>query len=93
MGNDLAMDLWRQALVTAATVAAPFLIVGVVVGVGMAIIQAATQVQEASLSFVPKIVVLALMLVLFGPYLMDRLTGFTTASITRMAEIGRTTGQ
>lgn len=92
MAPDLAIDLWREALITAAVVAAPFLIVGMVVGVAMAILQAATQVQENSLAFVPKLVALGLLLALAGPFFLRRLVTFGTTSISRIVDVGRSAG-
>jgi len=59
MHDVIVYDLWRGALMTIVTVAAPFVILALVVGLTMSIVQAATQLQENVLSFVPKIVALA----------------------------------
>ena len=50
-----SLDLWHQALALIATVAAPFLLVALVVGLLVALFQTATQLQESVLSFVPKL--------------------------------------
>lgn len=93
MDHDLALELWRQALVTAATVSAPFLAAGIVVGVATALFQAATQVHENAISFVPKIAVIGFILALSGPWLLERLTTFSAASIARIADVGRGGGR
>lgn len=80
------LDLWQRALVTLATVAAPFLLVALVVGLLIALIQTATQLQEAVLSFVPKLAALLLVLALAGHWAFERLTAFTTVSIGQAAE-------
>ena len=56
MSLDTATELIRQTLVLALIVSAPMLVIGVVVGVIVSLLQAITQIQEQSLSFVPKIV-------------------------------------
>ena len=89
MGPDVIFDVLREALVTVAEVAAPFLIAGLIVGVVMAILQAATQVQEQSLSFVPKLIVLGLILSIAGPALLERLTTFSKTTISRISDVGR----
>lgn len=89
MGHQLAVDVWREALITAATVAAPFLVAGVVVGVAISLLQAATQIQEQALVFVPKILVLGLLLSLLGPWVLERMVTFSQMSIGRIEDIGK----
>jgi len=81
-----SLDLWHQALELIATVAAPFLVAALVVGLLVALFQTATQLQESVLSFVPKLAVALLVLALAGHYLFDRLTRFTTTAITATSE-------
>jgi flagellar biosynthetic protein FliQ len=80
MTEDSLLDLWRGALTCAAEVAAPFLIVGLVVGLGIAILQTATQLQESSLSFVPKLGVALFVLAMSGHWMLDKITHFTIAA-------------
>ena len=77
-----SLDLWHQALALIATVAAPFLVVALVVGLLVALFQTATQLQESVLSFVPKLAAALIVLALAGHYLFSRLTQFTTTAIT-----------
>ena len=81
-----SLDLWHQALELIATVAAPFLVAALVVGLLVALFQTATQLQESVLSFVPKLAVALLVLALAGHYRFDRLTRFTTPAITATSE-------
>ena len=81
-----SLDLWHQALALIATVAAPFLVVALVVGLLVALFQTAPQLQESVLSFVPKLAAALIVLALAGHYLFDRLTRFTTAAITATTE-------
>ncbi|HKA86160.1 MAG TPA: flagellar biosynthetic protein FliQ [Haliangiales bacterium] len=85
----MILDLWRNALATVALVAAPFLVVALAVGLVTSFLQAATQLSENVLSFVPKIVAMGLVLALAGPWVVRKLTENTAASfgtITRIAE-------
>ena len=69
-------DLARQAIVLTLTLAAPVLLTGLVVALAVSIFQAATQVQEHTLSFVPKIVAMLLALLVVGPWIAGRLVEF-----------------
>ncbi len=78
MGNvDTAVEVGRQALMVAFLISAPLLVTGLVVGVIVSILQAATQVQEFTLSFVPKILCMMLALFIFLPWMLTTLAGFT----------------
>lgn len=88
MNGMSVLDLWRQCLIHVAVVSAPFLIAALVVGVGVALIQTATQIQEQVLVFVPKLVAALVVLALGGHFLLDRLGRFTTAAITAAADPG-----
>jgi flagellar biosynthetic protein FliQ len=76
MTQELAAYLTSHALTTALLVSAPMLIAGMVVGVLISMFQAVTQINEMTLSFVPKIVVTALALLLFMPWMAAKLTDF-----------------
>ncbi len=82
MTNGSLLDLWRTALVVTASVAAPFLICGLVVGLAVAIFQTATQLQESILTYVPKLVVALVVIALGGHWMLDQLGRFTTAAFT-----------
>ena len=76
--------LWVTALV-----AAPVLLASLAVGLVVGIIQAATSVNEQTLTFVPKLVVIALVLVLFGASMMALVSDFTTEIFAQIAGIAR----
>ncbi len=80
------LDLWQQALMVMATVAAPFLVVALIVGLAVALIQTATQLQESVLAFVPKLGAALLVMVIAGHWAFDRLTTFAGTAIGRAAE-------
>ena len=81
---DIAVELGRQGLLTTFLVAAPVLITALVVGIIISILQAATQVQEQTLSFVPKILAMTLALFIFMPWMLRMLVEFTRTLILNM---------
>jgi flagellar biosynthetic protein FliQ len=72
-----ALSLGREAILTAMLVAAPTLIFGMVTGLLISIFQAVTQIQEQTLTFIPKIIVVGLTILFFGPFMLAMLTNFT----------------
>jgi len=70
-------DVLREAVMTSLLVAGPVMAVGLVVGLLVSLFQALTQLQEASLAFVPKIIAVFVALVVFGPFMLTTLIGFT----------------
>jgi len=77
MTPDLAVNVARKAIQTILLCAAPMLISGMLIGLIISILQAATQVNEQTLTFIPKIVVVFLTLLLFGPWIIKILTLFS----------------
>ena len=71
------MDITREALIVTLKVGAPVMVIALVVGLVISLLQALTQIQEMTLTFVPKAAVLFVVLVLFGPLLMSGLFGLT----------------
>lgn len=86
MTSDGLLDLWRSALEVCVTVAAPFLLVCLAVGLCVAIVQTATQLQESVLAFVPKLGAALLVIALAGNWMLDELAKFTTTAITARAQ-------
>jgi flagellar biosynthetic protein FliQ len=78
MDQDTVVNLATQAMTLAFEVAGPVLLVGLVIGLGVSLFQAVTQIQEQSLSFIPKIIGLALVIVILGPWMMDKLINYVT---------------
>lgn len=77
MTGDLAVQLGRDALAMVMMVSAPMLILGLVVGVAVSIFQATTQIQEQSLAFIPKIIAVFVAVLVFGPWMLSLLVGYT----------------
>ena len=78
MELDIAMDLGRRVLLTALFICAPMMIIGLIVGVTVSLIQAVTQVQEMTLTFVPKIIAMVVAGIVFMPYISQKLMAFAT---------------
>ena len=77
MNGDIAIKLAMQAMLLGFELALPFLAASLLVGLVVSILQAATQIQEITLTFVPKIVVTGVVLVIAGPWMLDRVTSYT----------------
>ncbi len=78
MSQTLVVDIIRDALITVLLTAGPIIGVALVVGLLVSIIQATTQIQEQTLTFVPKIVAVFTSIILLGPYMLNQVMGFTT---------------
>ena len=76
MTPDNATDIARQAVLLLLTVSAPVLVTALVVALVIGVIQAATQVQENTVSFVPKLLAVALAVIVTGPWVLERLVAF-----------------
>lgn len=81
MRPDLAMQLLGELLWNALLISAPLLAVTLVVGLLVSVVQVVTQVQEASLTFIPKVIAAVIVLVVCGPWMLKRLVGFATSLI------------
>ena len=77
MNQDVAIQLGVDALFVTLKVSAPFLLAGLIVGLLVSVFQAATQIQEQTLSFIPKIAGLAVVLVVAGPWMLGQLLTWT----------------
>ncbi len=89
MTIDGATDLFVRALIVGAKVAGPALLVTLVVGLLIGVLQAATQVNEASVSFVAKLVAIAATVMLLGSWSLQQLVEFTSRSIGAIAQVVR----
>ena len=75
---DTATDLVRQTLILAMMIAAPILLIGLVVGLIISLLQAVTQIQEQSLSFIPKTAAMIVAAIVLMPWISHRLLEYTT---------------
>jgi len=77
MTPESIVDLGRQALLITVQITGPILLATLAVGLLIAMFQAATQINEMTLTFVPKLIVMALIMVLAGPWLLQVLVDYT----------------
>lgn len=76
MTQALVLDIMRNAFITIFKLAGPILILSMTIGLVISIIQATTQIQEQTLSFVPKLIAVLLGLIILGSYMINTLTDF-----------------
>lgn len=88
MNESMVLALARDALWVALLVGGPILGVSMVIGVAVSIIQAVTQVNEMTLTFVPKFVGVFVALLLFGPWMLETMLTFTRVLFMGMAGYG-----
>ncbi len=82
MNQDTVVNLASQAMSLALKIAGPMLLVALVLGVIVSVFQAVTQIQEQSLSLIPKIVGVAVVVVVLGPWMLGQLLSYTSALYT-----------
>jgi flagellar biosynthetic protein FliQ len=87
MNPEIAIDLFKTTIMTALYTVAPFLFVLLVVGLLSSLLQSVTSMQEATLTFVPKLFALAALALLLTPWLLRSLTEFAITSFARMATL------
>lgn len=87
MSPEMVIDVGRDALWVIALLAAPLLLSALAVGVFVGMIQAATQIQEMTLTFIPKLIVLALALIIAGPWMLGLITDFTITLFKSIPEL------
>jgi flagellar biosynthetic protein FliQ len=89
MTEELCQEVAKQAVFTCLSVAGPMLLFGLATGLVIGILQAVTQIHEMTLTFIPKIVAVAVALVLFMPWILSRITGFSIFAFEKMLTAGR----
>ena len=87
MNSEYVMQILNEMLTLAAIISFPLLGVGIIVGLIVAIFMAATQIQEASLNFVPKILAIGIALMIVGPWMIDALVTYSEDLFRGIAEL------
>ena len=87
MTPEMVLDIGRDSLWVIALLAAPLLLSALGIGLLVGMIQAATQIQEMTLTFIPKLIVLALALLVAGPWMLGVLTDYTINLIQSIPEL------
>lgn len=77
MNQGVVIDVAQEAIRVVLMISAPILGLGLLVGLIVSIVQATTQIQEPTLSFIPKIIAISLTLLIFGPWMMNVMYEFT----------------
>ena len=88
MNEAEVIAVCREAIMVSLKIAGPILIIGMVVGVIISLLQTVTQIQEATLSFVPKVVVVFAASLFLLPFMLSVLTGFTEGLADRIIHMG-----
>lgn len=88
MGADRALGLMNDMLWSAAVIAGPVLLITLVVGLLISVLQVATQIQEITLSYVPKTIAAALALVVLGPWMVAKLSDFSRSLYLLIPSLG-----
>lgn len=83
------IDIGRQALILTLVIAGPPLLAGLAIGLLISIFQAVTQIQEFTLTFVPKILVVFVVLIIFMPWMLQMFLNFTTSLIIGIPDMVR----
>jgi flagellar biosynthetic protein FliQ len=87
--QDSALGLMNSLLWTTMIVAGPVLAAALLVGLVISILQVATQLQEMTLSYVPKLFASALTLIFLGPWMLHKITQFAISAIATIPSLGR----
>ena len=88
MTPEFVVSLGRQAVELVLMLAAPMLICALVVGLVVSVFQAATQINEQTMTFVPKIVAVLVSLIIFAPWMIQKLLSFTSNLLAGIATTG-----
>ena len=83
-----AIEIGRESIIIMLKIAAPIMATALVVGLAIALFQALTSIQEMTLTFVPKIVVMFVSVLVFLPFILSTLTGFTHFIFDRIIASG-----
>ena len=87
MDQGQVLEIFRSALYEGFKIAAPLLIVSIIIGLVIAIFQAATQIHEQTLTFVPKVLVLSLMILILGSWMITTFSEFFTQIFDLISQI------
>ncbi|NEX63013.1 flagellar biosynthesis protein FliQ [Noviherbaspirillum galbum] len=87
MKSDVALQLMANLLWNALLICGPLLGVTLAVGVLVSVLQVITQIQEMSLTYIPKIIAAVIVLVALGPWMMKRLIAFSTSLISSIPSL------
>lgn len=84
MSESMVIELGQEAMFNILILSAPMLVIGLLVGLAISIFQATTQIQEATLAFIPKIIAILGSVVVFGPWLLNIIIDYTLKLYTNL---------
>ena len=88
MNEAEVIQICREAIIVMLKISAPLLLTGLVVGIIISLVQTITQIQEMTLTFIPKMVLVFAVTIWLFPYMMATLGGFTHSLTDRIVQIG-----
>ncbi len=89
MTPELAVDLFKNVIIFSLYIVSPFLVITLVVGLVTSLLQSVTSIQEATLTFAPKLIIVAGVTIALGPWLLRSLSEYATQIITQMGTLGQ----
>jgi len=89
MTEDIVLSLGRDAIFTTVALSAPLLLAALVVGLLVSIFQAVTQINEATLTFIPKMLAIVVVLIVMAPWMTQMITSYTTELFTSLPDYVR----
>jgi flagellar biosynthetic protein FliQ len=89
MTEELILKLGQETIKTTAMLASPMLAGALIIGLVISVLQAITQINEATLTFIPKMAVVALVIVIAGPWMLDVMSHFATEIFQNLAQYVR----
>ena len=84
MTEDVVLSLGRDAILTTVLLASPLLLSALVVGLIVSIVQAVTQINEATLTFIPKMLAIVVVMIVLAPWMTQLITSYTTELFTSL---------
>lgn len=89
MSEEMVANLIQQALLTTLLVAGPVLLLGLLAGLIISVFQATTQINEQTLTFIPKILVVLIAIIFFGPWMYNTMVEFTQSVFAQIPQVVR----
>jgi flagellar biosynthetic protein FliQ len=88
MNPEMAIDIFKGVILFSLYIVAPFLGVMLVIGLVTSLVQSVTSIQEQTLTFAPKLVALAGLMIMLAPWVLRSISEFATTTIARMGTLG-----
>lgn len=89
MTEDVAIGIGSEAIKTVILLAGPMLVAALAIGLVVSVLQAITQINESTLTFIPKMVAVVVVLMVMGPWMLEVLSEYTVQVLESAGELGR----